>query len=269
MSWLMTLLAHSCLPGCTSSFLAPSPLPLPYSHPPPLPMPPHRQLVVPLPPVPLLWLVVASTCCLRCGINVCSCGIVVCIVVCIIVWVAALSSALLSVICIVIRGWHPGVVVRRQRCGIAVCVVVRHLHCGSIICGCVDIVICIAAALSALSYASFWVAALLSALLSIICVIVRRWRRAVVIHCWCCGIVVCVVCVVICCLHCGGVVCGCIIVVVCIAAALSALSYALPSATSLSALLSSALSLSALLGWWGESVSSCVLCGGEDGVIAP
>jgi hypothetical protein len=80
MSWLTTLLAYSHLPGCTSSFLAPSPSPLPYSHPPPLPALPLCHLIVPLPPMPLLWLFAESPHCRHCGVDVCGCVIVVCIV---------------------------------------------------------------------------------------------------------------------------------------------------------------------------------------------
>jgi hypothetical protein len=80
MSWLMTLIAHSHLPGCTSSFLAPLPLPLPYPHPPPLPAPPHRHLVVPLLPVLLLWLFAMSPCCLRYSVDIYGCVIAICII---------------------------------------------------------------------------------------------------------------------------------------------------------------------------------------------
>jgi hypothetical protein len=113
------------------------------------------------------------------------------------------------------------------------------------------LVICIAAWTSAaallLSASSpvVWVAALLSGLSSVICVVIRHWHRSVVVHCWHCGIVVCIV---VRCLRRGGVVCGCVVVIVFVVSALSALLSALLSAASSSALLLSTLSLSALLG---------------------
>ncbi len=160
MSWLPTLLTHSHLPGCTSSFLAPLPSPLPYPHPPPLPLPPYHHLVTPWAPVPLLLLVGVSPCCLRCGVNVCSCIGVVCVVArhlggCI---------ASLSIIYVVVCCQRCGIVIHCQHCGVVMCIVVCRLHPGSIVCSCVVIVVCIAAALSAL-LSALSSAALLSATL--------------------------------------------------------------------------------------------------------
>jgi hypothetical protein len=148
MSWLTTLLAHSCLPGCTSSFLAPLPLPLPYPHPPPLPPPlchptttllrhglpclcygwlPHHLIVYieALTSVAALLLSASSP----------------------IVWVAASLSAPSSIICVVVGCWHQGIIVHLQHRGVVVCVVVHRLHCGSIVCGCIVVVVCIAVVL--------------------------------------------------------------------------------------------------------------------------
>jgi hypothetical protein len=157
MSWLTTLLAHSCLPGCTRSFLAPSPLPLPYPHPLPLPLPPHRHLVAPWPPMPLLWLVVASPCHLHHSVNVCSCIIIVCIVarhlgggviVCVVVHQlrCCLSSAsrcrrpssVLRRHCV----RHPQLSASRQRRLRLHCCCCCRLHRGSIVCIVICIVVC-------------------------------------------------------------------------------------------------------------------------------
>jgi hypothetical protein len=78
-----------------------------YPHPLPLPLPPHHRLVAPWPPVPLLWLVVASLC-LHCGIDVCGCIIIVCIVAC------CLGGGVNVCVFIHHLHHHPSLALRRQ-----------------------------------------------------------------------------------------------------------------------------------------------------------
>jgi hypothetical protein len=159
MSWLTTFLAHSCLPGFTSSFLAPSPLPAPYPHPLPLPPPPHRHLVEPWPPVPLLWLVVRSPFRLRQGIDVCSCVVIVYIVARrlgggVVIWVFVHHQRCRPLLALWHR--HPLLALRRhcvhcrpssasqRRCLWLCC----HccLHCGGVVCIVVcGVIVCIIA----------------------------------------------------------------------------------------------------------------------------
>jgi hypothetical protein len=155
MSWLTTLLAHSCLPGCTGSFLEALPLPLPYPHPPPLPPPPHCHLIAPWPPMPHLWMFVMSPCSLHHSVDVCGCIIIICVVAChlggsviVCVFVRHLRHHPLSAL------WYRCPLSASQRCYVHRCPLSAlrrrclqlpchcHLHCGNVVCIILCVVVC-------------------------------------------------------------------------------------------------------------------------------